>query len=178
MPSDWTFIFTQNKRYNGRRSYVPGLMIFHPKYTTVTFRSAEAAVQQVPELRRSNPNVVTDFYDHIGIKPTDMAASDRSSPKAPTAMVASETVAVGREVRREPKPKRPYEERNSLEVVVSRNGPCGICKNCTKDACGECSRCTNSPDGANPQCFQKVRSFLLFHSIATLSIVFILFAHV
>lgn len=146
MPPGWTYIFEKDRKYKGRRSYVPGLFILHPTKPAQIYRSAEGAVNTVPALRKANPSVIKDFYEHVGIKTTDLVAPD--TMKNPSFYQESLELP--------PVAPEACSSTPSTSITTS-NGPCGVCENCTKDACGKCETCTNSPDGTSPHCFQKVQ---------------------
>lgn len=161
MPPDWKFIFEKDRKYKGRRSYVPGLFIFHPDKPAQIYRSATGAVNTVPALKKANPSVVEDFYEHVGIKATDIVKSE-TIKNVPSYQETTELVSVAPEC---------YSDARASSVATSRTiDPCGKCENCTKDSCGNCARCTSSESGKSSGCLQKVK-YLLYSTRAS-SLVF------
>lgn len=135
----WEFIFTRDKRYNGRRNYVPGLFIINPDKPDSYYRSIDGAVNTAKKLLDNNANVIADFNRYAGITPSHYRTAEvwqgKSASKAPIVPIATPA--------------------NVLKGTEGQTA-CGACGNCTKDACGKCARCTSSPNGVSQHCFQKV----------------------
>jgi len=68
------------------------------------------------------------FYEHIG------ASKSTPQKSTPNANRASAGISGG----------------------TPRNGRCGVCENCQKEACGNCASCSSSSRGTSRRCFQKV----------------------
>lgn len=93
----------------------------------------EGVLGNAPTLKSKSPNIIADFYRHIGVT--------KSSGNAEEASEGSKaiTTASGR----------------NAEGGLG-HAACGECENCTKEACQKCAVCKSSASGASPHCFQKV----------------------
>jgi len=155
LPPNWTFLFTRNKAYRklGKRTYIPGLFIFHPNCQK-TFRSIEAAAVYVPKLKTYNPNVVADFNRHIGVTPMDAAAASPRRTKVPKASKLPSSVS-SKGKAAAGSSQDAIESPMTLEELFE--SACGVCFNCKKDNCGQCSSCLSNITFRRRQvCLQKV----------------------
>ena len=147
LPTDWKFIFTEDKVYKGQRSYVPGLYIFNPNGGPNLFRSIEAAIANSPSLKERNSNVIAEFNRHVGIKPTDYRG--RNKRPGVTATKSGEM---------------PFKKSKTAPSTLKRGSAarkkaCGSCRNCMRAPCGKCFMCNNDTSGASSSCFQKVFTY-------------------
>jgi len=158
LPPKWTFLFTRDKRYSnkGKRSYIPGLFIYHADYPK-TFRSIEAALVYVPKLKTYNPNVIVEFNRHIGVKSPGMIMAERKneigrrdksngSPLSPLVTLKGKDENLSR--------KRSHQSPMTLEELFESR--CGACVNCDKDDCRECASCLSNRSSYRQVCLQKV----------------------
>jgi hypothetical protein len=161
LPPNWTFAFARNTKYysSSSHAHIPGLFIYHPEYETKTFRSIEAAVANVPRLRTYNQNVVTDFYNHIGIIARGKTKGGaRKKKRAPRPRIINSPSAVSQK----PKAVGTGTVLSPQDLYANR---CKQCELCIKQDCGACWSCrTNRKQpkcSRRAVCLQKVCQYIM-----------------
>lgn len=157
LPPNWTFAFARNTPYISKsgQAHIPGLFIYHPEYETRTFRSIEAAIVYVPKLKNYNQNVVTDFYNHIGIVARGKAKGGASKKKSAEPRIINSPV-----VPQKPKAVGVGTVLSPQDLYANR---CKKCELCMKQDCGACWSCRSNQKNPSRSrrsvCLQKVGDY-------------------